>query len=145
MDICALERPYDDQKYYRINLETTVVNLIISLVRQKHYTLYYSPVHEDEISFDKNALRRTEVELFLHTCGQYAAPLISDNERLEKRGWELRNRGLGIADAFHLAYAEELKADFITCEDDLLKRAGKSKLKVWIGTPIEFCEKEKIK
>ena len=56
MDICALERPYDDQKYYRINLETTAVSLIISFVRRREYTLYYSPVHENKIAFDKNEI-----------------------------------------------------------------------------------------
>ena len=144
MDICALERPYDDQKYYRINLETIAVNLIIAYVRQKKITLYYSPVHEDEIAFDENVLRLTEVEFFLTTCAQSAKKLTLNSERLEKRGREFRKAGLGIADAFHLAYAEELGAYFITCDDDLLKKARKCKLRVWLGTPIEFCQKENI-
>jgi hypothetical protein len=45
LDLCALERPYDDQSYPRIEAETAAVTLILSLVKNGAYVLLYSPVH----------------------------------------------------------------------------------------------------
>jgi predicted nucleic acid-binding protein len=144
MDVCALERPYDDQKYYRIRMESVAVELLLSKVRQKKIVLYYSPVHENEIALDGNETRKMEVSLFLRSCARYAKSFIKDNDRLEQRGWELRKAGLGIADAFHMAYAEMLSADFITCDDNLLKKVRRCKATVWCGTPVDYCQKENV-
>jgi predicted nucleic acid-binding protein len=145
MDICALERPYDDQKYYRIRMETVAVELLLSKVRQKEITLYYSPVHDDEIARDSNETRRTEISLFLRSSAEYAKAFIKDNDRLEQRGRALRKAGLGIVDAFHMAYAEMLDADFITCDDSLLKKVRRCKITVWCGTPVDYCQKENVR
>jgi hypothetical protein len=37
LDVCALCRPYDDQSYMRINLETIAVQLIFSAIEQNIY------------------------------------------------------------------------------------------------------------
>lgn len=34
MDVCALSRPFDEQDYMRIRLETEAVNLILLKVRE---------------------------------------------------------------------------------------------------------------
>ncbi len=39
LDVCSLCRPFDDQSYTRIRLETEAVNLILSRVKSKHYEL----------------------------------------------------------------------------------------------------------
>jgi len=39
IDVCALSRPFDEQKYMRIRLETEAINLILSKVREGIYTL----------------------------------------------------------------------------------------------------------
>lgn len=142
LDVCALERPYDDQRYMRIRIEATAIELITACVKADLYTLYYSPVHEEEISQNTNEIRRTEIELLLHNIAKNVKPLVKDNNHLENRGWKLSAKGFGIADAFHIAYAESVGADFITCDDELLKRSRKYPLKVWCGTPIDFCMKE---
>ena len=50
LDVCALCRPYDDQSYMRIKLETIAVQLIFSAIDQNMYDLVYSSVHVKEIS-----------------------------------------------------------------------------------------------
>ena len=54
LDACALCRPYDDQSYTRIHLETTAVQLILRAIERGDYELFYSPVHEKEISAISN-------------------------------------------------------------------------------------------
>jgi hypothetical protein len=44
-----------------------------------------------------------------------------------------------------VAYAEAIGSDFITCDDDLIKKARRCKIEVWYGTPVDFCQKENIK
>ena len=39
IDVCALCRPFDEQEYMRIRLETEAVNLILSKVRDGNYML----------------------------------------------------------------------------------------------------------
>lgn len=34
LDVCALSRPFDEQDYLRIRLETEAVNLILSNIRK---------------------------------------------------------------------------------------------------------------
>jgi len=37
------------------------------------------------------------------------------------------------------------QADFISCDDKLLKKCDKIGLRIWTGNPISFCEKEELR
>jgi hypothetical protein len=50
LDICALGRPYDDQRYPRIEMETLAVLMISTMVKAGRYSLFYAPIHEFELS-----------------------------------------------------------------------------------------------
>jgi hypothetical protein len=49
LDVCALSRPFDDQHFMRIRLETEAVNLILFKGREEKFSLLMSPVHDAEI------------------------------------------------------------------------------------------------
>jgi len=49
MDVCALSRPFDEQDYVRIRIETEAVNLILLKVIEGSLRLLVSPVHMIEI------------------------------------------------------------------------------------------------
>jgi len=51
----------------------------------------------------------------------------------------------GLADAAHLAFAAQVKADFVSVEDRFLKRARRIKLSIWLGTPVQLCERENLR
>jgi predicted nucleic acid-binding protein len=53
--------------------------------------------------------------------------------------------GLGPADAAHLAFAEAAQADFITCDDRLIRQCRRFKPSVWFGAPNAFCDRENLK
>lgn len=61
MDVCSLCRPFDDQHYLRIRLETNAVNLILSKVKDSHLELINSPVLIKEIESIDDDLERTEL------------------------------------------------------------------------------------
>ena len=68
-----------------------------------------------------------------------------DLKQIRKRAEQLTRQGLGPADAAHLAFAEATEADFITCDDRLLRQCRRVQPGVWFGTPVKFCDKENLK
>ena len=141
LDVCALGRPYDDQSFMRIGIESTAVQLIIAYVKLGRFGLYYSPVHIREIGSNPDEIVRADLLVLLYGIGKNAKQMIQP-EILKKRGSELMAVGIDAADAFHVAHAEQVNAAFITCDDRLLKKYCSVGNKIWSGTPVEFCKKE---
>jgi hypothetical protein len=141
LDVCALGRPYDDQDFMRIKIESTAVQLIILCIKAGRFKLYYSPVHMREIGGNPDEIVRVDLMTLLYSIGENAKPSIR-SDILEKRGRSLIAAGIGAGDAFHIAHAEQLRAAFITCDDRLLKKYHSLGNEVWCGNPVEFCEKE---
>lgn len=48
LDVCALNRPLDDQNQMRIRLEADAVLLILSHARERTLQMVVSPVHASE-------------------------------------------------------------------------------------------------
>lgn len=142
LDVCALCRPYDDQTYTRIHLETIAVQIILRAVEKNVYRMVYSPVHEIEISAIPDDVERTDL---LYLIEKIAFRSEQAGSHARKRAEELVNSGFGIADAAHIAYAEKVQASFISCDDKLIKKCLRSGTKIWAGSPVLFCEKEDIK
>ena len=143
LDVCALGRPYDDQSFARIRIEKIAVDVIIASVKYGRYTLYYSDVHEMEIAANPDEIARLEIIELLHKLGKNAAPSVKESV-LGSRVKQLYQKGFESADAFHVAYAENLGASFITCDDKLLRRCHRTVSEIWCGTPDDFCRKERL-
>jgi hypothetical protein len=141
LDVCTLCRPYDDQAYLRIHLETSAVCLILKAVQAGYYSMISSPVHEVEIEAISDLLERIELLTLLEECS--VRPYF-DHTFLRVRAEWFVESGLGPADAAHLAFSEAARADFISCDDMLIKRCARLKLEIWSGTPLSFCEKENL-
>jgi predicted nucleic acid-binding protein len=141
-DVCSLCRPFDDQSFLRIRLETNAVNLILAKVHSKTFQLMASPVHFYEISSITDLSERIQVEMLLEN----EAKLVNaELKSVQLRTEELLGKGFGLADAAHVAFAESCGADFISCDDRLVKKCVKNNINVWAGSPIIFCDKENLK
>lgn len=141
LDVCALCRPFDDQSQMRIRLETEAVQLILSHVRSKTLNLWISPVHTAEIAAIEDFAAREHLLTLLRQIGQIVTV---DLSYTRQRAEALTVRGLGVADAAHLAFAEAANAAFVSCDDRLLRQCKRVGVTVWYGTPIAFCDKEKL-
>ena len=64
---------------------------------------------------------------------------------VRKRADEFSKKNFGIADAIHLAFAEQSANYLITCDDKFIKRSKRSKINIEVLNPIEFCIKEELK
>lgn len=131
LDVCALCRPFDDQSYIRIRMESDAVRLVLQYVRERRLQLVSSPVHHQEITAIPELLERTELLAIL--AGMAVPAALSDMLVLRTRAEYLVRQGAGVADAAHLAFAEAAEADFVTCDDRLLRVCRKVAVNVWCG------------
>ncbi len=118
LDVCALSRPFDDQGYLRIKLETDAVNMILAKVKQGKYRLLFSSVHIKEIEAYDNIMERIELQTILKKLGEQINVNLSE---ARTRAEELVNFGFGVADAAHVAFAEGAGALFISCDKEDLR------------------------
>lgn len=116
LDVCALCRPFDDQQQVRIRLETAAVELILAYIRQTRLQLIVSPVHDAEIEAIADREEGKQLVLLLKQLGIRVS---FDLSAARQRAEQLTQQGLGVADAAHLAFAEQAQADFVTVDDRL--------------------------
>jgi predicted nucleic acid-binding protein len=142
LDVCTISRPFDDQSYLRISLETEAINLILSKIKQGKYRLLVSPVHIKEIEAIEDIFERTELQTIFEKLGE---PVMVNLTKTRTRADELVRLGFGIADAAHVAFAEQAGALFVSCDDKLIKKCLNHRINVWCGNPVAFCEKEELR
>ena len=139
LDVCALCRPFDDQNQLRIRLETDAVFLILRRIEIGLYRAVVSPVHHSEISAIRETRELLEIKSLLERLDNSCeCNLIIARHRTEG----LIDMGFGIADAAHVAFAEQLAEVFITCDNKLLKRCRQTLLRIDAANPLEFIAKE---
>jgi len=136
IDVCCLCRPFDDQRYLRIKLETDALYLILEQIIRQKYQLMYSKVHVIEINAIENIVEKNELFTLLKKTGKLIHP--KNIKNIQERAEELHSKGLGLADAAHLAFAESGTNFFISCDDAFLKKGNKYP-KIPMLNPIEFC------
>lgn len=141
LDVCALCRPFDDQTQMRIRLESEAVQLILSYVRSGELCLVVSAVHNAELGAVDDSMER---EHLLSILDQIGSRIQVDLAQARQRAMTLTERGLGPADAAHLAFAEASGASFVTCDDRLLRQCRRVGCAIWCGSPVAFCAEEKL-
>jgi hypothetical protein len=142
IDVCALSRPFDDQDYMRIRLETEAINLALLRIREGKLKLLFSTVHMIEIEAIPDPFERIELQTVLIGLGE---PIKGDMSKIRARAEDLARSGFGVADAAHVAFAECVEAEFITCDARLIKQCKAHRIKVWCGNPVAFCEREGLR
>lgn len=116
--------------------------MILSRVKENFYQMVISPVHIKEIEAIQDEIERIQLMTLLNKYGKIVKVNLLETR---KRAEELVSLGFGIADAAHIAFAEEVKAEFISCDKRLVKKCVRHKIKVWCGNPLAFCEKEDLR
>lgn len=140
LDLCCLNRPFDQQTQARIRLETEAILEIIKYCQSKTWTLMTSNVLEAEIQQTPNQERIKNVQKIL----SIAQIKILSGNWLFQRATELQKLGFSSYDAAHLASAERGKADiFLTTDDRLLKKAQNftQLLNVTVSNPLQWLTK----
>jgi predicted nucleic acid-binding protein len=139
LDVCVLCRPFDDQNRLRIRLETDAVFLILRRIETGLYRAVVSPAHYREVGAIRETSERLEMESLLSRLDKSCE---CDLTQARHRAEALIDMGFGIADAAHVAFAEQLAEFFITCDDKLLKRCTQTTLRIAVMSPLEFIAQE---
>jgi predicted nucleic acid-binding protein len=141
-DVCALCRPFDDQQQARIRLETQAIDLILASIRAGNIEWVASSAHTVEINAIRQVDERQHLTLLL---AQLAVKPAYDLGAVRQRAEMLTDKGMGVADAAHVAFAEMGQAEFVSVDDRLLKQCQRLAVKVWCGSPLAYCDKESLR
>lgn len=140
LDVCCLNRPFDDQSRARIRLEAEAVLIILAQCEADQWEWISSEVVDLEISRNPDPERRRRVQL-LASCAQRT---ISVGTKTVARAQKLTSDcGISPFDALHLACAESGAADvFLTTDDQFLRRATScaSLIHVQVENPLQWLE-----
>ena len=136
LDVCCLNRPYDDQSQLRIRLESEAVVLILSAVEQRHHELITGEALDLENGNSPNDERRRRVRDTL----RLAKHVVVVDAEAAARAMQLVSNGFGAYDALHIASAEAGGAAVLLTTDDGLIRKARSYrgLRVRVCNPLEW-------
>lgn len=134
LDVCCLNRSFDDQTQPRIRLETEAILEIISRCRDGEWELVSSTALESEIAQTPDVTRREQV-LEALAIAQHQI-LVTDE--ISRRAIELTNFNIKNFDALHIACAEGNADIFLTTDNRLLSRAlnYKNNLNIIVANPM---------
>jgi len=136
LDVCTICRPYDDQCYLRIRLETDAYYLILNYVKSSRFVLMASPVHYYELKSIQNDQERISA---LSILGNFGVQINCNKQSVRQRTVELIAKGFGLGDAAHLAFAEAGADYFVSCDEKLVKRAARAGVAIKAMSPVKFC------
>ena len=137
LDVCCLNRPFDDQRQDRIRLEAEAILLILGRCEAGVWQWLSSDVVEEEVHKTPSSERRSRVRNML--SGAYSTVALTDTAIV--RAQELKALDFRTYDALHLACAEQMTADvFLTTDDRVLRVARRhtTHLKVHVANPLDW-------
>ncbi len=139
LDVCCLNRPFDDQTQARIRLEAEAVLMILGHCESGGWAWVSSEVMRSEIDRTPDPERRRRMQLVAARADIHIRVDASEVERAD----ELASWGFSAYDALHLACAERGGADvFLTTDDKLLGKATAhaQRLHVRVDNPLHWLE-----
>jgi predicted nucleic acid-binding protein len=141
LDVCCLNRPFDDQTQDRIHLEAEAVLLILTHVERGRWHWIGSEALNYEIKQTPDAERRLRLELL--TTAVASTVLVEAIE--EARARELEMLGFHALDALHLSCAESGGADVLLTTDDRLLRLAvrfSAQLRLRVANPLTWLQEK---
>ena len=135
LDVCCLNRPFDDWAQSRVRVEAETVLAILESCQTGKWQLVGSTALRSEIERTANLERRQRVLDSL----EIAVQQILVTEAMVRRAAELQPFGFGTFDTLHVACAETAAVDyFLTTDDRLIRYAARTELSVAVSNPVAW-------
>jgi predicted nucleic acid-binding protein len=138
LDVCCLNRPFDDQSQQRIRVETEAIGIVLDLCVHGPHRWLISDALEDEVLRNPDPEPRAKV---LDTLQLAQARLTANKRTFQLAGRYQREQTLAAMDALHLALAELGGCDILlTTDDDFVRRADRlrPRLHVRVKNPVTW-------
>lgn len=139
LDVCCLNRPFDDQSQDRIYLETTAILTVFKHIETGKWTLVNSDAIKYETFNNPDNEKKNKVLLLSSKATIYSRL----DQKILLRAREINKLGIGVYDALHVASAEKVKSDiFLTTDDNLLMSLRKHRDKIYIevNNPLDWIK-----
>ena len=138
MDVCSLNRPFDDQTQAKIRLETEAVLGVIHLCALGTFEMVISVIVSVELNKNTDPMRLKKV-LTISNIAVFNVPY-SQSIR-ERADFLMESSGMKLFDALHVASAEAGGADVcLTTDVRLLKAAKRVHLHTHVKNPLDFMK-----
>ena len=135
LDVCCLNRPFDDQSQDKVRMEAEAVIGILKRCENKEWELVGSDIIKLEITKNRDHVKRQKVLLLYEGIAEE----IKYNAQIKARAAQLQNNGAKLLDSLHLAFAEHADVDvFLTTDTRLLKFAVRSDMRIRIDNPVSY-------
>src|ERR1039458_377088 len=129
LDVCCLNRPFDDLSQERVRREADAVKAILLRIGRGEWKGVRSTVVDVEIGEMPDTDRLIEGGMMASDLREVVMPCDDDL----RRALELRGLGFKAVDALHVACAESAKVDvFLTTDDGLLKLASRVRFRLTV-------------
>ena len=122
LDLCAIQRPLDDQTQLRVRAEAEAVLGLLALCESGALTLVVSGVHVAENEKSPHPDRRAHVDDVIGLAGSY----VDTGAAALQRAKRYETLGIKPLDALHLASAVEAGVTYFCTTDDKLLRRGRA-------------------
>jgi predicted nucleic acid-binding protein len=142
LDVCCLNRFFDDQTQDRVRLESEALLAVLGRVERGELQLLSSEAIDIEVEENPDIDRRMKVRDTLGVAVHYTVAGVREWERARV----LKSAGLRTYDALHLACAEAARADvLLTTDDNFVLKAGRSGLTaVQVCNPLRWVAKNEV-
>jgi len=135
LDVCCLNRPFDDQSHDKVRLEAEAVISILRRCERGEWELIGSDIIRLEITKNRDNVKRLKVLLLYEGITEE----IKYNYQIKARAAQLQKHGMKLFDSLHLAFAEYAIADvFLTTDTRLLKSSVRSNIRIRVDNPMNF-------
>lgn len=138
LDVCCLNRPFDDQSQERIRLEAEATLLILKRIKTGDWKWISSLVVTAEVHQTPDIERQQAMLAILKQVDEE----IPMTPNITSRVQTLEAMGFKPFDAAHLAYAEVGADIFLTTDDRLLRTAMRQsdKLRIRVENPLKWLQ-----
>ena len=135
LDVCCLNRPFDDLSKERVQFESDAILAIISRCQVGKWNL----VTSETISYEVSEMRNNDKLEKVNALVSVAAEKLLLSDTAIALSAKYQKSGINAMDSYHLAIAEESKVDvFLTTDDKLLNATKKLNLTIEVENPITW-------
>ena len=134
LDNCCFNRPYDDQTYLFVQLETEAKLFVQQAILQEIFELVWSYMLDYENAANPYQNRKQAISKWK----KLAVLDINASDTIVNCGKEIMQKGIKKKDALHIACAMEAECDYFLSTDKKLLKATFDKIKEI--NPIDFIK-----
>jgi predicted nucleic acid-binding protein len=136
LDYNCFQRGFDDPRQVKIQIEALACAEIFKRAEKRDIRLIWSFMHEDENILCPFLERKLAVDRLSTLCTVRIGP----DKLIHTFAKDFQSRAkLSAKDAIHMACAYHGRCEyFLTCDDELMRRAKRLNLEIRIMNPVEY-------